>query len=272
MKNKLLILILALVLTGTNSMAQEVIRGFDAKEDLPYLNKILRRSARRLNAIENGVSLTSGVTGILPLLNGGTGSALVDPDADRIGFWDDSEGTFDWLTPGTGLVITGTTMDVSGVGMGTLVSATSFSGATVTGNITLETEKIYKLIFETTIDGATNSAITMQFNDVASGHTYSAVGGGAADTNQASVPLGTMYSQNPDVEGIIFEMTIHTKDRDDQACIFTGEYSYFKAAAVFEHINFGGAFIGSSGVIASIEFTSAQNMSGNVYLYEMRIN
>ena len=113
MKIKLLALTLslALCLTASNSMGQETFKGFDTKKDLPRLNKFIRRSVRRLNAIEGGVSLTSGVTGILPLANGGTGSALVDPAADRILFWDDSEGTIEFLTPGTALTITATTIN-----------------------------------------------------------------------------------------------------------------------------------------------------------------
>ena len=39
--------------------------------------------------------------------------SLADPGADRIVFWDDSADQFAHLTPGTGLTITGTTMDVS---------------------------------------------------------------------------------------------------------------------------------------------------------------
>jgi hypothetical protein len=50
---------------------------------------------------------------VLPLANGGTGSALVDPGADRIMFWDDSAGEVAWLTAGTGLTITGTTIDAA---------------------------------------------------------------------------------------------------------------------------------------------------------------
>lgn len=38
-------------------------------------------------------------------------AALVDPNADRILFWDDSLGEFTWLSLGTNLVITGTTLD-----------------------------------------------------------------------------------------------------------------------------------------------------------------
>jgi hypothetical protein len=52
----------------------------------------------------------------IALAKGGTGAALVDPNADRILFWDDSAGAFTFLTPGTGLTITGTTIDASGGG------------------------------------------------------------------------------------------------------------------------------------------------------------
>jgi hypothetical protein len=38
---------------------------------------------------------------------------LTDPGADRIMFWDDSAGFAQWLTLGTGLSITGTTLDAS---------------------------------------------------------------------------------------------------------------------------------------------------------------
>ena len=55
-------------------------------------------------------------TGTLALANGGTGASLADPGADRIGFWDDSAGAFTWLTVGSGLTITDTTMTASGSG------------------------------------------------------------------------------------------------------------------------------------------------------------
>lgn len=48
------------------------------------------------------------------LADGGTGATLADPGADRIMFWDDSAGAVDWLTAGTGLTITGTTIAASG--------------------------------------------------------------------------------------------------------------------------------------------------------------
>lgn len=50
-------------------------------------------------------------------LNGTTldGTTLADPGADRILFWDDSAGTTTYLTAGTGLSITGTTMTATGL-------------------------------------------------------------------------------------------------------------------------------------------------------------
>jgi hypothetical protein len=50
----------------------------------------------------------------LGLADGGTGAVLVDPGADRMMFWDDSAGAVTWLTPGTNLSITGTTLNAAG--------------------------------------------------------------------------------------------------------------------------------------------------------------
>jgi hypothetical protein len=64
----------------------------------------------------SSVSITGGsITGItdLALADGGTGASLTDPNADRIMFWDDSAGAVTWLTPGTNLTITGTTLDAA---------------------------------------------------------------------------------------------------------------------------------------------------------------
>ena len=60
-----------------------------------------------------GLPLSTGVTGQLPLANGGLGVALSDPNADRIMFWDDSAGQMTWLAAGSGITITGTTITAS---------------------------------------------------------------------------------------------------------------------------------------------------------------
>ncbi|MBI2577603.1 MAG: hypothetical protein HYV77_02030 [Candidatus Wildermuthbacteria bacterium] len=52
----------------------------------------------------------------VPLADGGTGASLTDPGADRIMFWDESANVVTWLTAGTGLSITDTTISASGTG------------------------------------------------------------------------------------------------------------------------------------------------------------
>jgi hypothetical protein len=56
-------------------------------------------------------------------------AALVDPNADRILFWDDSAGTYAYLTAGSGLTITGTTITASGGG-GASLTPTDLAGGT----------------------------------------------------------------------------------------------------------------------------------------------
>lgn len=86
----------------------------------------------------HGHALTdSNITGVLPIAQIPTGTtgttvalgnhthtaaavgaipAFADPNADRIVFWDDSAGAFTSLAVGTGLTITGTTLDATGGG------------------------------------------------------------------------------------------------------------------------------------------------------------
>lgn len=45
----------------------------NSKDSNTVLNDQLRRTSRRIGQLENGISLTTGVTGILPVNNGGTG-------------------------------------------------------------------------------------------------------------------------------------------------------------------------------------------------------
>lgn len=67
------------------------------------------------------------------LADGGTGVSLSDPGADRVLFWDDSAGVVAWLTVGTGLTITDTTISASATSSGLILldSGTISNAATL---------------------------------------------------------------------------------------------------------------------------------------------
>jgi hypothetical protein len=108
------------------------------------------------------------------LADGGTGASLVDPNADRIMFWDDSAGTITWLSPGANLTITGTSVAVSGLatvatsgsasdlGSGTLLAARM---PALTGDVTSSVGTV-----ATTI--AANAVDLTKMADVASGTVF----------------------------------------------------------------------------------------------------
>ena len=59
--------------------------------------------------------------------------SLSDPDADRILFWDDSEGAFKWLTVGSNLSISGSTITASAGGSGDITRVNITAGTGLTG-------------------------------------------------------------------------------------------------------------------------------------------
>jgi len=64
-------------------------------------------------------------------------AALTDPNADRILFWDDSAGSIAFLTPGTGISISTTSLNADNNGTVTSVGGTgTVNGLTLTGTVT----------------------------------------------------------------------------------------------------------------------------------------
>lgn len=80
-----------------------------------------------------GLSLATGVAGVLPLANGGLGVSLTDPGANKILFWNKTDNAVEWLTIGANLSITGTTLNATGGGGGgtdITIGGTIVSGGT----------------------------------------------------------------------------------------------------------------------------------------------
>jgi len=103
------------------------------------------------------------------LADGGTGASLADPNADRILFWDDSAGAMTWLTAGSGLTITDTTMTASG-GNYILVEAktvTSNSQTQTFSSLNGDTDKMWEVVAQIENADASNySTITLKPNGV----------------------------------------------------------------------------------------------------------
>lgn len=62
------------------------------------------------------INLANGVTGILPLANGGTGSNLSDPGANKLWGWDDTDNSIGFWTIGSGLSYDHGTHTISAAG------------------------------------------------------------------------------------------------------------------------------------------------------------
>lgn len=99
----------------------------------------------------------SQLSGEVPLANGGTETALTDPGVDRILFWDFSAGEMAWLEAGTGLSISGTTLNVTVTGTvdgsGTANTVAKFTDADTIGDSHITDDG-------TTIKASTSTRIT----------------------------------------------------------------------------------------------------------------
>ncbi len=121
-------------------------------------------------------------------------AGLGDPNADRILFWDDSAGSFAYLTAGTGLTITNTTISASGSidGSGTTNEIAYWVDADTLGALAVAT---YPSLAELAHVKGVTSAIQTQFTGKAA----------TALSNLASVAINTSLvsdTDNTDALGI----------------------------------------------------------------------
>jgi hypothetical protein len=119
-----------------------------------------------------GSAYTAGGTDVA-LADGGTGASLIDPNADRIFFWDDSAGSSAFLTAGTGLAITTTSLDLDLTKLGT---ATWGSGGAS-----------YVLTFNT--DSTEDVALTFANNSMTINRPLTLSGGSGSSATASASPL-----------------------------------------------------------------------------------
>jgi hypothetical protein len=131
----------------------------------------LSLSAGELSATGSGVTAVGASTADVLSVSG---SDLVadDPNADRIVFWDDSEGKLRYLEAGSGLTISGTTMTVTATGGATnlWIPASAWIPKTTAGcgvdsrETTTNDQNFDELLFDTGSDELADALVVMPSN------------------------------------------------------------------------------------------------------------
>ena len=186
---KNLIFVILLIASSAHAQVAEM-----ADKSKAELNQQLRYTQRRLFQLETIQNINTLTTGTLNLNRGGTGQALTDPNADRFFLWDDSASKVDWfpsatpsvdkilfwdfsaeqpdfLTLGTGLSITTTTIDGTDPGV-ILLSTTSPSAVATTSAITIDDNKFYLIKINLSLDSSTNDVFALRINSISTTTRY----------------------------------------------------------------------------------------------------
>ena len=201
-------------------------------------------TASELNILD-GATLTvtelnyvDGVTSAIQTQLNAKVAVLADPGADRIRFWDDSAGAEAYLTPGTGLIITGTTMTAdSGDLFFRLNSDHAGANGTSLQNffpqgVTLEASTVYEYEFWI---AATKSAGT-------TAHTFAVGFGGTHTRNNTFRHLLTSGRNDAFTNATVLSFTGFSSAATDVVVS-----AYTTASATFWHREAGSFSVNSSG-------------------------
>lgn len=151
-----------------------------------------------------------------------------------------------------------------------LISNTTVSSATNSGDITISEDKIYKIVIEGSVAGGTDIEFRVNSDSTAS-YEYASFAsvGGSAEHNQGTGQNGIECNGTTPVSAsqrYLGEFTMRTRSSGDRVHI-TGTYSYDQTATG----NVGGRWTAASAP-TSFEFAFGSNFSGNVWLYEYAIS
>lgn len=192
-------------------------------------------------ALESADFYTTGGTDVA-LADGGTGASLADPGADRILFWDDSAGAVTWLTVGTGLTITTTTLTADAVVNGVTAAANITDHAIVRGDggakgvqgsgITIDDSDNVSGMGLDLADNTLTGTIA-EFNAALSGGNFATLAGAETLTNKTFTAPILSFPVIPDTStdhNYIFGVTELAADRTITLPILTGNDTFVFAA------------------------------------------
>jgi len=276
----LLILLLLISPCYAQESSYDVIPEFD-EDSKVILNEQLRRTTRRLRDLEGGThDLDSDTTGILPFSKGGTNTNIT-ATADTM-LYINSIGKMNHTGASTRV---GTTflrddftfaaVTLSNPGL-TLISVTSMSASSNSGDISISPSKLYKVIIDGIPPGTAspivrfNSLSTGIYDWVSYGYTMAASPSlvSSGGTNATSINLSSGTVDQDQVISIEFEMSTFKNAAFSARIMGTGVYRNDAGNSILD--SFGG-FIESDITIADFEVDMDTNFTGKIYLYEYDI-
>lgn len=132
-------------------------------------------------------------TGVVPLAQGGTGQALVDPNADRIVFWDDSDGAMEFLEVGSGLNLTGNTLSSTAAAVVTIETT---AGATHSLTTTAGQKVVVWAKGNSTASDANTRTLELKYNGVTK-DTVTITPNQFSSQDGWVLPFALMYTETP---------------------------------------------------------------------------
>lgn len=175
----------------------------------------------------------------------------------------------------------GSTWDTIGPGGFTLKSVTSLSAVDNTGDITLEPNKLYEVIFSLT-QNTTANTLTLRFNSDSGGnYDYSSYYADMDSTAPASGNIGGNSSTGipitPNTHTAAYKMfgkfTIDTtKVNADSAFLIGQVIQRGSGTGFYEKCEIGGVYLADTTITDFELFVSAGTFTGNVYLYEYALS
>lgn len=226
---------------------------------------------------ESGTLATGWVAIVTPtfplsLANGGTGVALSDPGADRVLFWDESANEIKFLTVGSNLTISDTTISASG-GINFL-SSTSPSAVTETGDMTITSGKTYLMVFSLKANSNT-AVIAIRINNSSSTiYQDNRIGHDGSATIQDDAVSATEITIADLVADGYANGQIYIRTIGDNTVVMINGNAVFNDSGTgggLSIINFAGSADDGS-AISSIEIvreSGTGTLTGSVNLYEL---